>query len=563
MSLHVSRVAKTYGPSVVLDDISFIINAGDRVGLVGANGTGKSTLFRIITGEIPADSGTVSVSEGIVLGYLPQQPPDSGNTTINDLVYDAVGELRSIETRLRELEASLSDPAADFDEVMAEYGELQEQFERRGGYDLDHRIDVVRDGLRIGHIPRTRHFSSLSGGEKSRVLLSTLLLRSPDLLLLDEPTNHLDFATIGGLEEYIVGYHGTMLTISHDRHFLNRSVTSIIEIDERTRQANVYVGNYDAYSMERDREERRWRAEYEAQQEEIRELRRVIKIDGRQVAPNRPARDPAKTAYDFKGGRVQEAISRNVRSAEERLRRIETDPVPRPPSELRIRPEMKTDELRSERIIGVSGVSKAFADVPVLRDVSFSLGPGDRVVIVGENGAGKSTLLDIILGRTQPDGGTVQVARSAGIGFLDQDAAILDPRATVLDAFQEGLGGYEQDNINELFRYGLFAVDDLAKQVALLSSGERRKLQIARLIAAQANMLLLDEPTNHLSLDVLEKFEHALSLFPGPILAVSHDRWFIERFNGQVWELRHGQLIQHLDNPTHVLAGLMSPDCTM
>jgi macrolide transport system ATP-binding/permease protein len=557
MLLSVAQVTKTYGPSQILNDISFVINAGDHVGLVGANGAGKTTLFRIITGEIDADAGQVTLASGAVLGYLPQQPPEPEGASVQDLVYEAVGELRQLETQLRDLETRMAAAGDDFEDVLALYGLAQERFERRGGYDLDHRIDQVFAGLGVAHLPRDREFVTLSGGEKTRVLLAALLLRAPDLLLLDEPTNHLDFGAIAWLEEYLANYRGTILSVSHDRQFLNRTVTRIVEIDDRTRTAKEYPGNYDDYTLSRAREMAKWEDDYNAQQEEIRELKQAIKVSARQIAPNRKPRDPDKMAYDFKGARIDAAIARNVNAAEERLRRIEADPILKPPTELRILPEFDTDTLRSEDALTVTGLSKAFGDMHVLDNLSLALGPGERVVIVGPNGAGKSTLMNIIMGRERPDSGSVHLARNARPGYLDQDGSMLDPTLTVLDAFRAGLPGHEQDFINELFRFGLFQRDDLSKQVGTISAGQRRKLQIARLIVEQANLLLLDEPTNHLSFDVLEKFEHALHTFPGPILAVSHDRWFIERFNGKVWELRDGRIIRHEDEPARVVAGMM------
>jgi macrolide transport system ATP-binding/permease protein len=519
--------------------------------------------LRVITGEIEPDGGTVAVAQGAVVGYLPQQPPEAAEHTIDDLIYESVGELRALETRLRELERALTDPGADvnFDAVMTEYGETQEQFERRGGYDLDYQIDIVLAGLRISHLPRTRRFDGLSGGEKARVQLATLLLRSPDLLLLDEPTNHLDFGSIAWLEGYLAAYRGTVLVISHDRHFLNRTVTRILELDEHRRTIAEYAGAYDDYLIVRERQRARWAEEYQVQQEEIRELRRAIRVTGHQVAHNRPARDPAKTAYDFKAGRVAVAVSRNVRNAEERLRRIEADPIPRPPDELRIAPDFAPDELRSHEVIVVDRVSKTFGERVVLDDVSFIIGPRDRVVIVGPNGAGKTTLLDIVTSRCRPDRGSVMVAAGARIGYLDQEARLLDPQRTVLETYRDGLVGFEGDLIAELFRYGLFTLDDLGTPVARLSAGQLRKLQIARLVAERANVLLLDEPTNHLGFDVLEEVERALVAFPGPILAVSHDRWFIERFGAagaKLWELRDGRLLQHAGDPSHTLAHLMA-----
>jgi macrolide transport system ATP-binding/permease protein len=566
MYLSVAQVAKTFGPSQILHDISFILNAGERVGLVGANGAGKSTLLRIVAGELAADAGTVNVAGSLTLGYLPQQPPEPAGATVDDLLYEAVGELRQLEARLRELEARMAAPGlidAELESALAEYGGCQERFERRGGYDLDYRIDIVMQGLRIAHLPRGRRFSTLSGGEKSRVLLASLLLRAPDVLLLDEPTNHLDFASIGWLERYLAGYHGALLVISHDRHFLNGAVTRILEIDEHTHTLKEYVGDYDAYMRAKAKERERWDVEYAEQLEEIKELKRAIRLTARNVGHGRPQRDPDKAQYDFKGGRVDIAVSRKVRSAEERLKRIEADPIPKPPDLMRISPEFDVDELRGADIIRVEGVSKTFRGVPVLRDMAFTVGPRERIVLVGPNGAGKSTLLNVIAGLLPPDSGRVRIATHARLGYLDQDARAADPDKTLLDAYREGLIGYEDEFVRDLFRYGLFTMDDLAKPVGQLSAGQRRKLQLARLIATRANVLLLDEPTNHLSFDILEEFERALGDFAGPILAVSHDRWFIQRFGGRVWELRDGALLQHAGQAGDVLQTLLSSDAVV
>jgi macrolide transport system ATP-binding/permease protein len=566
MYLSVAQVAKTYGPSQILHDISFILNARERVGLVGANGAGKSTLLRIVAGELDADAGTASVASGLTLGYLPQQPPEPAGATLDDLLYEAVGELRQLEARLRQLEARMAAPGlaeADLGSALAHYGSCQERFERRGGYDLDYRIDIVMQGLRIAHLPRGRRFSTLSGGEKSRVLLASLLLRAPDLLLLDEPTNHLDFASIGWLEGYLADYQGAVLVISHDRHFLNGAVSRILEIDEHTHTLKEYVGDYDTYLSAKAKERERWEVEYAEQLDEIKELKRAIRLTARNIAPNRLPRDPAKMQYDFKGGRVANAVSRNVRNAEERLKRIEADPIPKPPDLMRISPEFDVDELRGADIIRVESISKTFRGVSVLRDIEFTLGPRARIVLVGPNGSGKSTLLNIIAGQLLPDSGSVRIASHARLGYLDQDARAADQEQTLLDAYRAGLIGYEDEFVRDLFRYGLFTLDDLAKQVGQLSAGQRRKLQLARLIATRANVLLLDEPTNHLSFDILEEFERALGDFAGPILAVSHDRWFIQRFGGRVWELRDGALLQHAGQAADVLETLLASDAVV
>jgi len=558
MLLSVSHVSMSFGPISVLNDISFVVNDGERVGLVGANGVGKSTLLRIITGEITPDSGDVLIPESVTPGYLAQQPPLLPDATVDDLIYEIVGELRQLETQLRDIESRLANPDEDLDALLVDYGEIQERFERAGGYEIDHQIESVIAGLGLGDLDRQRLFASLSGGEQERVLLATLLLRSPDLLLLDEPTNHLDFAALGWLESYLSTYPGGILAVSHDRAFLNRTANRIVEIDERTRTAKQYVGNYDDFAAQHERERADWIAQYAAQQDEIHELRRALRVSSRQIAPNRAPRDADKMAYDFKGGRIDAAISRGVRAAEERLRRIEAEAIEKPPSTLRILPEFDVAAVRSAEVIAATDLRQEWDGKVILDDVSFVIGAGDRIVIVGPNGAGKTTLLNIIAGRATPTSGEVRVARDVRLGYLDQAADLSAESGTVLDVYRRGLEMDQQAAIDELIRYGLFTIEDVRKSVSVLSAGQRRKLQLARLLAEHPSVLLLDEPTNHLSFDVLTRLEHALLEYPGPLVCVSHDRWFIERFDGVVWELRHGQLVVRHGSPTDALEQITS-----
>ena len=558
MLLSVSHVSMSFGPISVLNDISFVVNDGERVGLVGANGVGKSTLLRIITGEITPDSGDVLIPESVTPGYLAQQPPLLPDATVDDLIYEIVGELRQLETQLRDIESRLANPDEDLDALLVDYGEIQERFERAGGYEIDHQIESVIAGLGLGDLDRQRLFASLSGGEQERILLATLLLRSPDLLLLDEPTNHLDFAALGWLESYLSTYPGGILAVSHDRAFLNRTANRIVEIDERTRTAKQYVGNYDDFAAQHERERADWIAQYAAQQDEIHELRRALRVSSRQIAPNRAPRDADKMAYDFKGGRIDAAISRGVRAAEERLRRIEAEAIEKPPSTLRILPEFDVAAVRSAEVIAATDLRQEWDGKVILDDVSFVIGAGDRIVIVGPNGAGKTTLLNIIAGRATPTSGEVRVARDVRLGYLDQAADLSAESGTVLDVYRRGLEMDQQAAIDELIRYGLFTIEDVRKSVSVLSAGQRRKLQLARLLAEHPSVLLLDEPTNHLSFDVLTRLEHALLEYPGPLVCVSHDRWFIERFDGVVWELRHGQLVVRHGSPTDALEQITS-----
>jgi macrolide transport system ATP-binding/permease protein len=542
MLLTITQLSKFYGDRQVLRDVSFTLDNGQHRGLVGANGAGKSTLLKAIVGEFSPDGGSVSLARDAEIGYLPQTLMEAADKSIDDLLHESLAAVYQLEKRMRELERAMTRANGDLGDVLAEYAEVSECFERRGGYDLAHRLEIVLGGLDVADIDRSRPVATLSGGEKTRVCLAALLLRTPDLLLLDEPTNHLDFAAMEWLEAYLQSYPGGMLVVSHDRHFLNRTVTAILEVDEHSGQVKQYAGDYDAYAGAKVLERRHWAEAYAAQQEEIIELRQMIKGKARQVAHNRPPRDNDKYIKNFKRERIDTAVARNVSAAEEKLRRIEADPIPKPPDKLAINPDFEPRRLTSGSPLAVSGLSKTFEDTTVLDGVTFALGSRSRVVIVGPNGAGKSTLLRILTGAEQADHGSITMAGSVVVGHLDQEQESLDNDAPLFEVYCQGRTGHFEELKAELLKYGLFTWPDLLKPVSTLSIGQKRKLQIARLIAIGANLLLLDEPTNHISFDVLEAFEEALFDFPGPVLAISHDRRFIERFADEVWELNDAKM---------------------
>jgi macrolide transport system ATP-binding/permease protein len=547
MLLMIDQISKAYGDNQVLNSVSFTLAEGQKLGLVGANGVGKSTLLKIIVGEIEADGGKVTLAAGTRLGYLPQVLTNADAMSVDELIMASLAELTALEARLRELEALMAHANGDLDALLADYGQVSEQFERRGGYDLEHRRQAILAGLQIDHIDPCRPVGTLSGGEKSRVGLAALLLQEPDLLLLDEPTNHLDFRALSWLEEYLSSFRGGLLAVSHDRHFLNQTVGAIVEIDEHSKEAKLYNGNYDFYAQVKAQERVKWEESYWAQQEEIWELRKLIKLKARQVGhTNRAPRDGDKFITYFKAQRVDDAISRNIRSAEEKLRRIEEDPIPKPPRPLEINPTFDPAELVSHTPLSASGLTKCYGEQTILQDVTVTVSANSRVVIVGPNGAGKSTLLRLLAGVEKPDAGSVQLAASVVLGYLDQEQQLLDPRQSVFESFRDGRPGDYEEFKAELLGYGLFAWPDLAKTVGALSVGQKRKLQIARLLTQRANLLLLDEPTNHISLDVLEQFEEALSNFAGPVVAVSHDRRFIQRFAQEIWELSDGKVKRYL-----------------
>ncbi len=545
--LFVRNLSKSYGAVTVLDDVSFVLNAGEHVGVVGSNGVGKTTLLRILVGQEAPDSGTYSFAPSTEVGYLPQTTPDFYGRTLQDLILESLGNLRRLEERMRELEATMSSFGSASEEqlapLMEEYDQVTTRFQDLGGYEIDYQIDSILDGLRISYLARNREMQTLSGGEKARVGLAALLLCSPDLLLLDEPTNHLDVTSLEWLETYLARYRGAVMLVSHDRQFLNRAVNAIFEIDEHSHHLKRYEGNYDAYVQAKAAERAKWEEDYERQQLEIKELRKRIRETARNVAHNRLPKDPDKMAYDFFGGRVQNTISRNVRAAEEQLRRIEEGPIPKPPKLLQVTSFFQGDPLQSDIPIQAQHVTKCWDSRCVLRDVSFAIDPRARILLFGPNGAGKTTLLKLLVGSEQPDAGTIVIVEGARIGYLPQDPE-LDPAKTVIETYRYGQVGYEGEFVARLIGYGLFRLEDMQKKVGQLSLGQRRKLEIARLMAASPNVLLLDEPTNYISLDVLEAFEAALKHFPGPVIAVSHDRWFMQRFSGQVWRIVDGEIVK-------------------
>ena len=541
--LTVRQLGKAYAMHVVLDDVSFSLTHGEHVGLVGANGAGKSTLLRIIAGEESPDAGTVSLLARTRCGYLPQRVQVDGEATILQLVQQQVGDLEALEATMRELEQRMTD--SDPDEVeraMEEYAIVSTQFEQRGGYTLEHRIETVLHGLGLAHIALDRRVTTLSGGERARIGLAVLLLQAPELLILDEPTSHLDAASLGWLEEYLKAYAGAILLVSHDRLFLNRTVSAILELDEHTHGVARYGGDYDFYRLEKSRERQRHEDAYERQQAEIKELRAATRDKARKVANGRGPRDSDKVAYNNRGASVERAVARNVRNAEERLERLEAARISRPPKLLRVVTHFEQDALRSADALRLGHVAKRYGSREVLHDVSLNIGPRSRILVTGPNGAGKSTLLRIAAGVEAPDDGVRAVAPGAVLGYLAQDPPNVPRGVNVLDAFGKDLPTGADTLRGILLRYGLLREEDLHKAADDLSVGQRRKAELARLIVQQPNVLLLDEPTNHLAFDVLEALEDAILAFAGAVVAVSHDRRFAEHFAAERLLLQDGSI---------------------
>nr|WP_315970646.1 ABC-F family ATP-binding cassette domain-containing protein [Nonomuraea sp. C10] len=481
--LSLRGVSKSYGEHRVLDQLTFSIRPGERAGVVGENGSGKSTLLKIIAGVDQPDDGEVTVAAAGGVGYLGQTLNLPDDHTVQQAVDAALAELRALERDMQR--------AAE-EQDLTLYGELLTAFEVRDGYEADARVDKAMHGLGLAQIERSRELSTLSGGEQARLGLACVLAASPEILLLDEPTNHLDEAALTWLEDRLRAHKGTVVAISHDRTFLDRVATTILEVEGGT--ITRFGGGYTGFLTDKAAARQRWEQAYAAWREEVEQVKEFAATTARRVARGREMKDNNKMAYDRNAGRVQSSVASRVRQATERLRRLEADPVPRPPKPLCFR----------GRFAGAG----THVDHGRLR-----IEPGDRLLITGPNGAGKSTLLAAI---------AAQAGRRAG--YLAQEVTF-DPEKTVMETY----GGDPE----ALLATGLFHREALHLKVGALSEGQRRRLALAEVLAGEHDLLLLDEPTNHLSLTLVEELEQALGDYQGTLVVVTHDRALRRRFVGK------------------------------
>ncbi|AZM55949.1 ABC transporter ATP-binding protein [Streptomyces sp. WAC 01529] len=530
ISLH--GVTKARGERLLFDGVSFAIRPGERIGVVGENGAGKSTLLHLMSGNEQPDEGEIVTVAEQGVGLLAQTPQLSADRRVGDAIDAALAELRSMERRLRDLEASL-DSATD--QALGEYGGLLTAFEMRGGYEADARVDKAMNGLGLGHIGKDRILGSLSGGEQARLGLACLIAAAPEVMLLDEPTNHLDEGALDWLEGALTAHRGTVVAVSHDRTFLERVATAILEVDADRRTVVRHGGGYQGLLAARSAARARWEQEYARWCEETDRLQEFMATTAHAVAGGRGMKDNNKMAYDRAGGRVQASVAGRVRNAQERLRRLREQPVAKPPEPLRFAARPVTG--------AAEGALVTLRDVRVgerLAVDELTVSAGERLLIHGGNGAGKSTLLRTMAGVLEPDQGTV--VRRGRIGYLAQEIPVQRPAERVLDAFGKGLGLTEEEQTELLLSYGLFRERDLHLPVGVLSAGQRRRLALARLLARPADLLLLDEPANHLALGLVEELETALDQWPGALVVVSHDRSLRRRFTGRIRRMESGRL---------------------
>lgn len=556
-------VTKSYAGRPVLDGISLTVKPGEHVAVVGDNGSGKSTLLRLIAGQEPPDDGTVTVAAPSApgsyedghgrfgdgdggIGHLGQTPVPPSSRTVRQTLDDALAGLRAMERRLRELESDLTE------ERMPEYGELLTAYEARGGYRADSRTDKALQALGLGSTDRGRALSTLSGGERARLGLACLLASAPRLMLLDEPANHLDERALTWLEGQLRAHRGTVVTVTHDRMFLDRVAGTIVEVGDG--RVTRYGGGYRAYLKERAAARQRHEQAYEEWRHEVAETERRAATTARRVAPGRGMKDGNKMAYARDAGRVQSSVAGRVRQAQERLRRLHRNAVPKPPEPLSFNGEFgeaaAARPAEAEVDAGDGAGSASLHDVRVggrLHVPELHIAPGQRLLVQGPNGAGKSTLLHVLAGGLRPDSGTVR--RRGRVGLLLQDPPVTYARGqddarqrrTLLAAFASGRPGTAEEHRERLLSLGLFREEALEVPVGRLSVGQRHRLALARLLTRGTDLLLLDEPTNHLAPTLVEELEQALETYRGTLVVVSHDRTLARRFTGTRVRMRDGR----------------------
>ncbi len=524
--LVLSGVTKRFDDHVVLDQVGFTVKPGEKAGVIGDNGSGKSTLLRLIAGREGADNGTVTVTAPGGAGYLPQTLELPETATVGDAIDLAMADIRELESRMRTAEASL-ETAQD----LALYGDLVIAYEARGGYEADARVEVALHGLGQPGLDRGRALGTLSGGQRSRLALAATLAASPELLLLDEPTNDLDDEAVAWLENHLRGHRGRIVAITHDRMFLSRVTTTILEVDADRRTVHRHGDGYPGYLAAKEAARARWEREYEDWKRE--KARHETLAD---VNIDRFSAIPRKAPAAFSGAGAFRARSRShgatsrIRAARERIQRLEADPVPVPPAPLRFTARIATGEAEAGRhVVKVDDVSVAGRLLPT----SLSVLPGERVLVTGPNGAGKTTLMRVLAGELAPSTGSAD--RAGRVGFLHQNGGLAADERTVLAAF--AADREEEGAAERLLSLGLFRAPDLRKPVRELSVGQRRRLELARLATAGTDLLLLDEPTNHLAPDLVEEMEQALAEYTGALVVVTHDRRMRRTFEGRRLEL--------------------------
>jgi len=524
--LSAKDLTKTYGVDVILEDVSFHINEGDRIGIVGANGAGKTTLLNILSGRLPADGGQFYLSQNTTIGYLKQKDNFNRENTVIEEIHKIFKELENMEKEIHDLSLQIDAAGADSEDLIHRLSTMQEDFENKGGYTYKSEINGILNSMAFGEEYYDKKISTLSGGERTRLALACLLLEKPDILFLDEPTNHLDIGTLKWLEQYLKGYKGTIVMVSHDRYFLDQMATRIFEVEHH--KLHCYEGNYTAFAeKKRALREAQLRA-YNKQQTEIRRQEDMIRR--------------------FKE-RGTEKLAKRAASREKMLEHMER--IERPESELgKMKLHFRQEYQSGNDVLYAEGLSKSFGFGVTRRElfehVNFDIKRGERICIVGPNGVGKTTLLRIMMEELSPNDGYLKIGHNVKFGYYDQGQLLLNDASTVMDEVHDSYRLYKDSEIRGILGRFLFQNDQVFLQVGALSGGEKARLSLLKLMMSGANVLILDEPTNHLDIDSKEIFEDALLEYPGTVIVVSHDRYFLNKIPTRILELERDGLTEYL-----------------
>lgn len=518
--VYLNQVEMSYPGKELFSGLSWQINRGEKIALIGRNGVGKTTLFQIIKGDLTPVSGQVEKAKAVKIGYLPQEAEIKSGQTLWVEMLDAFAELLNIQNEIESLEADIS--MGDASQAMLEkYGHLQEKFELQGGFDYEEKIESVLYGLGFDQDSWTREIARFSGGEKNRIYLAKILLENPDLLLLDEPTNYLDIESTAWLEEYLTAFEGSVIVVSHDRYFLNKVARKTVDLTPHGLE--IYHGNYEFYEKESTERRRLAQKAYEHQAEEVARIKDFI----------------ARNIY---GQKTKQAQSR-------RRMLSKMDLMDKPAGEAS---DMKLHIESSGRswlnILELDDVAKSFGSRQLLTDVSFKLLRDQKVGLIGPNGSGKTTLIRMITGQIEPDRGEIKIGNNVEYTYYDQELNILNPEATIIDMIWEEKPDATAEELRSYLGRFLFSGEDIFRPVKSLSGGEKSRLSLAKIFANPANFLILDEPTNHLDIASCQMLESALKSFEGAVLVISHDRYFLDNTVEKLFALENGNVNEYLGN---------------
>lgn len=530
MILSCNNISKAFGTDQILSDCSFHIEDREKAAIVGINGAGKSTLFKIIVGEMPSDSGLVTISKDKTLGYLAQQQNLTSHNTIFDELLTVMQDIIDLEAQIRETEKKMeSASGTTLETLLNQYTRMTHEFEMANGYAYKSEVTGVLKGLGFAEEDFSLKVDTLSGGQKTRVALGKLLLSKPDIILLDEPTNHLDMESISWLETYLLTYKGSVLIIAHDRYFLDKIVTKIIELDNGN--TTVFSGNYTDYAAKKAILRNMKLKEYINQQQDIKHQEAVI----------------AKLK--------QFNREKSIKRAESREKLLDKIELVEKPVELndKMNITLEPNIMSGNDVLTVTDMTKSFDKVTLFDNISFEIKRGERLALIGNNGTGKTTILKLINGLIDPDCGSIRLGSKVSIGYYDQEHHVLDPDKTLFEELQDTYPNMNNTKIRNTLAAFLFTDDDVFKYIRELSGGERGRVSLAKLMLSNANFLILDEPTNHLDITSKEILENALNSYTGTVLYVSHDRYFINTTATRILELTNGTLINYIGNYDYYL----------